>query len=178
MKQNIKKLFFALFALLAVVASDAKLKVTEDEFLGGDIVTTGRVRIVDGRWYTLTVELEHKSGRSYLVCNFWANRAFSISEGETVLYLKFDDGTIGKAVCVDDVQGAHSGISLRERHAEFVCMPDSGLVEKMASNAATRFRLTTSLGDIEYDIKGRRSKQLRKQAVEFKEFLDQAGQRK
>ena len=157
-----------LTAMMFSVVVNAQIKSDRvDEFTGERIMVTERVRIIDGKWYTLTVALADKGGKDYLECNFWANRAFSLENGKTVLYLKFDDGTVGKAVCMDDEVARRSGVQIRERHAEFLCVPDSDLINKMSKNLVVKFRFTPTSGDLEYDVKERRARQLQEQAIAF-----------
>lgn len=179
-----KKLLLTLLAIMAVSLAEAQIKTDRiDEFTGERTIVTERVRLLDIHAYTLTAELIRKGdGKDYIRCNFWANRPFTINKGDN-LFLKFADGTIMKAVCAENAAPKASGMG-GERRATFLCSPETGLIEKMAETQLTRFKLETSLGDyellgdIEYDIKARRARQMREQAVAFLEALGQKQNKK
>lgn len=171
-----KKLLLTLLAIMAVSLAEAQIKTDKiDEFTGERTIVTERVRLVDGMRYTLTAELIRMGdGKDYIRCNLWAGQPFTINKGNN-LFLKFSDGTVMKAVCTENAASNVVG----ERRATFLCSPETGLIEKMAETQLTRFKLETSfgdyelLGDIEYDIKKRRARQMQEQAVAFLKALKQ-----
>lgn len=168
-----KKVILILAMMLPMVSIHAQIAVDKiDDFTGKRSIRTERVRIVDGRWYTLTLEFELSDGNTYLRANFWKNQAFQVEEGETKLFLKYDDGTVIETPCIESLSARHSGVGFRERHAEFYLQCTDEIIRKSASNRLVRFRFCLNTHDvIEYDVKSRRAKQFQEQAVSYLEAI-------
>lgn len=169
-----RKVILILAMMLYAIMANSQLKINKiDSFTGEHEIRTERVRVVDGRWYTLVISIERMNGVSYFRCNFWANRRFDIIKGETILYFKCQNGYVGKSVCVNDEKDRESGVGLRERHAEFLCEVPLELIRNLSESQPAEFRLELSVGDaIEYPVTKKRGSNIQKQALAFMEAIN------
>ncbi len=162
---------FTLLLLCFYVQISAQINMNYvDEFTGDHIVSTDGVVLKKNLGSSFTLNLKHQQGEDFIGCTlYWNLNCYSIQGGKSLLYIKFTDGSIRKAVCCSDAIAGYSMLgSVTIWGTSMLYIPEEKeFIKDLTEKLIQKFRYETSLGYYEGEVKPKKAKQFRGQAQAF-----------
>lgn len=164
-----KKLLLSVILALSPILASAQFSIDKvDEFTGDTIVATTGVVMQRGFLDSFVLNLKHIMGEDFIGCGLTTNKCYNIYGDESLLFIKFSDGTIRKAVCYQSATAEYKIISnVTLWSTSMIYRPEEGMLEDLATKDIIKYRYETSVGYFESDIKPKKAKEFKQQANAF-----------
>ncbi|WP_319505165.1 hypothetical protein [Bacteroides graminisolvens] len=164
-----KKLFLGLMLMSFPMFAFAQFSIDKiDEFTNDAIVATEGVVLQRGFSTSFILNLKHCMGKDFVGCVLTTNKCYNIYGDESLLYIKFSDGTIRKATCYENATAKYtimSGVTFW--NTSMIYTPEKGMIEDLATKDIVKYRYETSVGNFESDVKPKKAKKFKEQANAF-----------
>lgn len=158
------KYFLLFMLLLNSLCINAQIeKDVIDEFTGTHTIVTEQVTLNKGMLTSFTTCLAWADGHFLIDCYMKSSECFYVSENHSV-FLKFDDGTTKKAICIKSAVAEHFDFFGGFWWTDLLHLPEEGTLEKLANHYVTAFRYETSIGNYDETIKKKSAIALQQQA--------------
>lgn len=164
-----KKLLLGVILAFSPIIAFAQFNINKvDEFTGDTIIATNGVVVQRSLVNSFVLNLKHCMGKNFIGCGLTTNKCYNIYGGESLLYIKFNDGTIRKAVCYENTTAKYTIISsVTLWNTSMIYIPEDGMLEDLATKEIVKYRYETSIGIFENDVKAKKAKQFKEQAKAF-----------
>ncbi|WP_195476835.1 hypothetical protein [Bacteroides finegoldii] len=164
-----KKLLLGAILTLFPILASAQFSIDKvDEFTGDTIVATTGVVVQRGFLDSFVLNLKHCMGKDFIGCGLTTNKCYNIFGDESLLYIKFSDGTIRKAICYENATAKYTIISnVTLWNTSMIYTPEDGMLEDLATKDIAKYRYETSIGYFENDVKPKKAKELKQQTIAF-----------
>lgn len=166
---KMKKLLLSAILALSPIFASAQFSIDKvDEFTGDTIIATTGVVVQRGFLDSFVLNLKHCMGKDFIGCGLTTNKCYNIYANESLLYIKFSDGTIRKAVCYENATAKYSIISsVTLWNTSMIYIPEDGMLEDLATKDIAKYRYETSVGYFENEVKSKKAKEFKQQAIAF-----------
>lgn len=164
-----KKLLLGGILAFSPLIASAQFSIDKvDEFTGDTIVATTGVVVQRSMFNSFVLNLKHCMGKDFIGCGLTTNKCYNIFGDESLLYIKFSDGTIRKAICYENATAKYTIISnVTLWNTSMIYTPEDGMLEDLATKDIAKYRYETSIGYFENDVKPKKAKELKQQAIAF-----------
>lgn len=164
-----KKLLLGAILAFSPILASAQFSVDKvDEFTGDTIVATKGVAVQRSMFNSFVLNLKHCMGKDFIGCVLTTDKCYNIYGGESLLYIKFSDGTIRKAVCYENATAKYTIISsITLWNTSMIYSPEDGMLEDLATKDIVTYRYETSIGYFESKVKPKKAKELKQQTIAF-----------
>ena len=170
---NKLKIFLSTILILCSVTIDAQINSDYvDEFTGDTIISTDGVALQRNFTTGFVLNLKHQQSKDFVGCTFSTTNSYFLSGGESLLYIKFTDGSIRKAVCLESKTADYlimGGVTIWSTSMLYI--PEDGMLEDLVNKEIAKFRYETSIGYFEHNVKIKTAKKFQKQAKAYYERL-------
>ena len=164
-----KKLLLGVILAFSPLIASAQFSIDKvDEFTGDTIVATTGVVVQRSMLNSFVLNLKHCMGKNFIGCGLTTNKCYNIYGDESLLYIKFSDGTIRKATCYENATAKYTIISsVTLWNTSMIYSPEDGMLEDLATKDIAKYRYETSIGYFENDVKPKKAKEFKQQAIAF-----------
>lgn len=156
-----KKLLLGVILAFSPLIASAQFSIDKvDEFTGDTIVATTGVVVQRSMFNSFVLNLKHCMGKDFIGCGLTTNKCYNIFGDESLLYIKFSDGTIRKAICYENATAKYTIISnVTLWNTSMIYTPEDGMLEDLATKDIAKYRYETSIGYFENDVKPKKAKE-------------------
>lgn len=160
-----KKLLLGVILAFSPILASAQFSIDKvDEFTGDTIVATEGVVVQRSMFNSFVLNLKHCMGKDFIGCGLTTSKCYNIYGGESLLYIKFSDGKIRKAVCYENATAKYTIISsVTLWSTSMIYIPEDGMLEDLLTKEIVKYRYETSIGNFEHDVKPKKAKELKSQ---------------
>lgn len=164
-----KRLFLGLILMSFSILTFAQIGVDRvDEFTNDTIVATEGVVLQKSFFNSFILNLKHCMGKDFVGCVLTTNKCYNIYGNESLLYIKFSDGTIRKATCYENATAKYTIISsVTLWNTSMIYTPEKRMIEDLATKDIVKYRYETSIGNFESEVKPKKAQKLKQQANAF-----------
>jgi hypothetical protein len=164
-----KKLFLGLILMSFPIFTFAQFSVDRvDEFTDDTVVATEGVVLQRGFYDSFILNLKHCLGENFIGCTLTTSKCYNIYGDKSLIYIKFSDNTIRKAVCYQNATAGYAiytGVTFWK--TSMIYRPEKGFIEDLATKDIVKYRYETSIGNFESDVKPKKAKKFKEQANAF-----------
>lgn len=164
-----KRIFISYLISMISLCALAQFSIDAvDEFTGDRVIATDGVVLSRGFSTSFVLNLKYCLGESFVGCSLTTTECYNIYGDKSIVYIKFSDGTVRKAVCYQTKTADYTilmGLALWQ--TSMIYRPEAGFIEDLANKDIIKYRYETSEGIYEKEVKPKKAKEFKKQAKAF-----------